>query len=49
MNTVDNTQVISVKRGRPRRLEARVVGGDDLISALVWSGCVACGRRACRR
>ena len=37
MNTVDNTQVTSVKRGRPRRLEARVVGGDDLISAL------ACG------
>ena len=37
MNTSNNTQVTSVKRGRPRRLEARVVGGDDLISAL------ACG------
>ena len=37
MNTEVNPQVTSVRRGRPRRLEARVVGGDDLISAL------ACG------
>ena len=39
MNTENqsNPSVQTVKRGRPRRLEARVVGGDDLISAL------ACG------
>ena len=38
MNTSNNNQSNTVvKRGRPRRLEARVVGGDDLISAL------ACG------
>ena len=37
MNSSNYTRVTSVKRGRPRRLEARVVGGDDLISAL------ACG------
>ena len=37
MNTESNNNIQVVKRGRPRRLEARVVGGDDLISAL------ACG------
>ena len=43
MNTVDNQSNTSnvttqrVKRGRPRRLEAVVCGGDELISAL------ACG------
>jgi hypothetical protein len=35
MNVTTTSEI--VKRGRPRRLEARVVGGDDLISAL------ACG------
>ena len=41
MNTANqsNTSVQTVKRGRPRRLEARVVGGDDLISALACGVC----------